>query len=111
MHFIAGAVACLLAVAPAPPELLTTTPVGKKGAVEICLSGTKARGATLLFRVEVWRGKSLLGATEVPDQDGRALYAQCRTIPRAAVGDLVKVFSTRSRPRTVTVTLRPGTDA
>lgn len=105
----------LLLAAPKPAsalpagELLTTVQVGKKGAAEICLTGAKTPGASLLFRVETWRGKALVGSVEVPDKDARAAFAQCRPLPEPAVsGDSLKVYSVGARPKSLTVNPRPG---
>lgn len=101
----------LLLAAPTPPpsagELLVTTQIGNKGAVEMCLTGSKVPGAALLLRVEVWRKSVLLGNVEVPDQDPRAVFAQCRSFQVAAApGDSLKVYSVGVRPKTITVTPR-----
>jgi hypothetical protein len=95
------------AAAAAAPELLATVPVARKGAAEICLNGSKAPGAALELRVEVWRKTALLGTTTVPDHDARAVFSACRPITPARAGDVVKVLSVGVRPKSVTATLRP----
>lgn len=105
----------LLLAVPATPapaalgDLLATLAVPKAGAVEVCLSGSKPKGAALLFRVEVWRGQRQLGAVEVPDRDARAAYAQCRALGVSAVrGDALKVYSLGTRPTSLSVAAPPA---
>jgi hypothetical protein len=98
--------------APAAPaeQFLASVTVGGRGAGEVCLSGSKAPGAHLLFRVEVWHGAARVGAVEVPDQDPRGRFSQCRTIPPAERGDVVKLFAVGAeRSAQITFVVRPIT--
>jgi len=98
------------AKAVAPPDAsLAVVKVDARGAVEACLSGAKPAGALLLLRVELWRGKQVLGSIDVPDNDPRARFAVCRPIPRASPGDVVRVAAAGPgpRPHSVVLQLRP----
>lgn len=117
---VAGGVLGLIALAagaPRPSSVITEPPVlildrmvDRRGAVEVCLHGTKPPGAALAWRLQVWRAGKLLGSSTFADQDRRAVYALCRVLPvmPAAPLDTVKLYVTSPvTPTSTTMELRP----